>query len=230
MIFRYIILESATSMRGDPALHQFIGTETCLVDVDPLHDFIGEGGLFECVYGPMDIEPLRRVQETIATVMRTYRGKMFFALVMSHYCRGQFNHKDPRLEALCAEAEGMKLILPEELEQLFNLRFTKTGNSVLSASGFIKKIEKGGLFKNLWLTGITTTSCIEATINECRHEATKHVRIIVAKDAVASRRSRRRGKDGELKLFKDWSNPSAENLYVFDSWRDVPIVSGPSAA
>jgi len=45
-------------MRGDPKLHQFIGTETCLFDVDPLHDFIGDGGLFERVYGPEDIAPL----------------------------------------------------------------------------------------------------------------------------------------------------------------------------
>lgn len=213
-------------MRGDPEFHQFIGTKTYLLDVDPLHDFIGEDGLFERVYGQKDIEPLRKVQETIATIVRTYHMQMFcVALVASKYRKGQFNHRDPRLETLCTTAEGRKLILPEGLQTNFHRTLKKTRNSVLSTQGFAMELQKGSHIKNLWLTGITTTSCIDAAIDECRDEATQHIRIIIAKDAVASRRSRRRD---EHELFEKWSDLRVENLYVFDSWRDVPIVSEPT--
>lgn len=196
-----------------------IGTPTIIVDM--VDAFMGNGTFvrhFESACAG-DTDPVRNLLPTIEEMVEGLRGKSRLILCTSKYHPTQFVHDGAGLRGLCSDEcpEDFRVSLRKDIQQhLDPVRLQKTANSILSAN---EADMRGILYpgKIGVLVGVTGTSCIEKSLEDIRRKCIG-VTLVVPKNAVASRKSR---KQEEARLFEQWSKVEEQHVIVVDSWRSI---------
>lgn len=195
------------------------GTPTIIVDAV---DAFMRDGTFVQHYereNAGDTEPVQQLLGTLEEMVTTWRKRSRIILCNSRYHPDQFVQDGAGLRGLCSDEcpEDMRVSLRDDaLEHLDQQRLCKPKNSILSATNpSARDILYPG--KLAVLTGATTTSCIGLSVEDIREQCIG-VSVVVPKDAVASRSSRRQR---EEELFEQWSDPGKGHVFVVDSWRNI---------
>ncbi len=178
------------------------------VVVDPLHDF-AHGAFVEC-YGEKDTEPCREVIRTLTEMTEAWRQQAQMILCRSLYRYNEFNI--PKLEKLCVGGKGRRSLIPPEW---FREHILKTHNSLFTGDKDPRELAADHEF--FGVTGLTTTSCVIKTIEDCKKLMADKT-IVVPADAVAVRKSRMKDQEAILERLSD---PGEKQVVVVKSWRDI---------
>lgn len=189
-----------------PRLSVPVGTP--VIVVDPLKDF--ESGEFVTCYGLEDTEPVREVIARLRQMVEAWQGKARLVLCASLYDDDQF--KVPGLEKLCTTDAGRQSVIPPGL---FHRQILKRQNSFGPTMQDLRPIVEND--NCLIITGLTTTSCVVQSVNDCR-AVLGRVRLIVPANAVGTRKGRQN--DGQ-RLVENWSQPNELHVTVVPRWEGI---------
>lgn len=192
---------------------------TGVVVVDAVKAFMHPDGTFVRCYGTEDAKPVCEVLERLREMLLAWQHKARPMECRSIYKRNQFTV--PGLEELCTEENAFdreSCLPPGQFEWVFD----KTDNSLLSAGEAVIALLRQS--RNLIVTGVTTTSCVRKTVEDCVERFGDSMRIIVPGDAVASRVEKAAE---QAALLKKWGSRTNKNVMVVDSWRDIAFEGRP---
>jgi len=195
-------------MKADNIL---ISSENSLaIVIDPLADFISEKGAFSRCYGEKDTERVRNVANDLEAMVDEWNERVRVLLCRSKYEYDQCKVRN--LEMLCVTEQGRESMIAPEM---FSAVIEKYENSILCSPDIEEYLSDEIL--HLIPTGITTTSCVRKSIRGIQ-EKFPHIKIIIPKNAVASRISRENDENALLDL---WGK--SNNVIVVKRWQDIDL-------
>jgi len=176
--------------------------------VDPLLDFT-EGAFVDC-YGKKDTEPIRDVVANLDTMTAAWQDKAELILCRSQYDYDQFGV--PGLEKLCTTDWGRQSVIDP---RRFSRSVCKFDNSLLSADADLDELIGDNEFYGI--EGLTTTSCIIKTIDDCRDRMRDRT-IVLPANAVGVRKARTA--DGQ-RILAQLSDPDDRQVIVVPRWQQI---------
>jgi hypothetical protein len=182
--------------------------------VDPLEDFVHPKGPFVKTFGWEDVEPVAESVRQMSLMTEAFHGEAVRILCRSLYKENQWPEKG--LEQLCTTKQGRQSVIP--MEQ-FDVEICKTHNSLLTATFPLEEFL--GDDEYFGIAGLTLTSCVKATIKDCRElfaQSGKNRKIVVALNAVAARKSQRAKADA---LIDELSQPDVKDVLVVRDWQSI---------
>lgn len=186
----------------------FLPKRTPHIVVDPLEDFT-EGEFVHC-YGRPDTEPIREVVAHLDAMTEAWRDDAELILCRSQYRYDQFGV--PGLEQLCTTEKGRRSVIDP---QRFSRSVCKFDNSLLSADVDIDELIGDNEF--FGVEGLTTTSCIMKTINDCRDRMRDRT-IVLPENVVGVRKART--EDGR-RILAQLSDPDDTQVIVVPRWQQI---------
>lgn len=216
---------TAESIGDDPSECSSV-VDVCIF-IDPLYDFLSPNGVFCATYGEVDCEPILSVTASLNQLyyhLKTNFPSVHVIVVSSIYEQTQFRN----IHNLCTSPERRKVMLEgcpvdENNTVCDNHTFVlKCDNSLFSCSEeSLERVRHACIGRNVLVCGVTTVSCVAATIGKLR-ESTNCKKIVVAANAVASRKS---NADRETKLMTDWKESLECGVEVCEQWQHLPFAT-----
>lgn len=188
--------------------HLILPKQTPHIVVDPLEDFT-EGAFVDC-YGAPDTEPVREVVANLDAMTEEWRDDAELILCRSQYEHNQFGV--PGLERLCTTEKGRRSVIDPNR---FARSVCKFDNSLLSADVDLDELIGDNEF--FGIEGLTTTSCVIKTVNDCRDRMRDRT-IVLPANAVGVRKARTA--DGQ-KILAQLSDPSDMQVIVVPEWQQI---------
>ncbi|KAL0483510.1 arginine deiminase [Acrasis kona] len=182
-----------------------------VIFIDPVFDFVDERGIFFQKFKE-DSQPLIDVLPVLDDVLQCCKDLPHVKTVLctSIYKVKQF--KTDGLENLCTEERGQQSLLDPSK---FNLHAIKKTNNMYDLFDANKTTELDDLVDmcdKVLVTGVTSTSCVRATIQELLKQKKS---VIVALDAIAHRKS---SNNTASSLVNQWNN---QGVIIKDAWKSV---------
>lgn len=176
--------------------------ETPLVSIDGIGEFTSRLGTFFRGFR-QDAQPLieygERAELWIKTLRERFGTRLRHVAVASKYRYRQFP-EFPEIPALCVDDTYCHITIDDES---LVTKVEKRENDATTSEELMAEIRK---MISMVLIGVTTTTCIEITVKKLlgmmRREEIQLQQIIMARDGVASRKSRQKNERSILDAFE----------------------------
>jgi alkylated DNA repair dioxygenase AlkB/nicotinamidase-related amidase len=202
--------------RSPPPIRPTLSNISVCIFVDPINDYLQPSGVFAQTFGLEDTGYIRSMKVTFSELYSACQQKgIFVVLVSSTYTPLHISH----IPGLCSSSTGRAFCipaLPSPPPSSKTLVIHKTSVSVLECSA----LEKQELLnrvagKEVVVCGVTTVTGVQRAVDSLKDICR---RIVVPRNAVASRAHSREKERG---LLESWSSASFPNVEVIDTWESL---------